>query len=561
MLNPKRYSVMRDAPQDVGLGLFPEGNPAEMQVSEADILAEMIRRANGIREPIQATAQVAPEPGPINSKPIVAAAPTVTAPELDKGPYPDRLDPNDPVGSMANAARARNYYIADSTHNAGNIGDFMSLVSRSVAGIGNVRGKMAETAVPDYMADLKKTAAARAEMMNNADDRYQKAMLSKELMDIKGKSAGEAGYKAKEAESRIALNNARAKGLITQSQYNQALQDPTSYESLMTRLAAAGLGMSTSEVVPGSAIQPLLKTMSGAYNTNLGYDAKLAQQASQREIQAAQARAAGERLDTQTATQRELQEQRLTAQREIDEQRRIAQKEINDARIAADLEKNKNTTGTAKEIAAGRNKSALEVAKAKAQAAKDLAAQRAKMGGGKAGVVGGGIDKIRQEYQRNPVVKETNSIISSWARLQKSFADPTPAGDLNLIYGYMKMLDPGSTVREGEFATAQNAGSAFQKIGAQYNKVISGQRLTKQQRQDFYNSAKGLYQGQLGALRNVNKQYKDLAKSRGLNTKDLLLQGEKKKIRLPSGFKGNRISYQGKPYVWNDSEKVYEEEE
>lgn len=378
MFNPKRYSVMRDKPEDVGLGLFPEGNPGDMQVSEADILAEMIRRANGIKEPIQATAQVAQEPGPIVSKPIIAAAPTVSAPELDKGPYPDRIDPTDPIGSMANASRARNYYIADSTHNAGNIGDFFSLASRAVAGIGNVRGKMAETAVPQYVDDLKKTAAARAKMMDEADDRYQKALLSKSLIDTKSKSVGEAGYKAREAESRIALNNARANGLITQSQYNQALLDPTSYESLMTRLAAAGLGMSTSEVVPGSAIQPLLKTMSGAYNTNLGYDAKLAQQASQREIQAAQARAAGERLDTQTASQKELLEQRLAAHREIDEQRRIAQKEISDARIAADMAKNQNTTGTAKAIAEGRNQNALAVAKAKAQAAKEIAAQRAK---------------------------------------------------------------------------------------------------------------------------------------------------------------------------------------
>ena len=36
---------------------------------------------------------------------------------------------------------------------------------------------------------------------------------------------------------------------------------------------------------------------------------------------------------------------------------------------------------------------------------------------------------------------------------------PDAAGDMALIFSYMKMLDPNSTVREGEYATAQDAGS------------------------------------------------------------------------------------------------------
>lgn len=564
MLNPKRYSVMRDAPEEVGVGLFPEGNPGEMQLSEADILQEMIRRANGVQDPVVTTAQVAQEPSQITSKPITAAEPTVTAPELDKGGYPDRIDPNDPIGSMAAASRARNYYIADSTHNAGNIGDFFSLASKAVAGIGNVRGKMAETAVPDYMAELKKTAAARAELMNNADDRYQKAMLSKELMGIKGKSTGEAGYKADESKSRAELNRAKALGYINEADYLKALQDPTSAATLMTRLYASGQGLTTSPDIPGSAIYPLIKPMAGTYNANSSFDAKMAQIETQKILAADKDRKDLEMQGNTIENQKTLAERKEQADKEAREAKIVADKAAQDAKIAADAAKTDKVTGTAKSIAEGRNKTALQVAREKAALAKKLAADKAaamKAGGGKGSSPNKDIDALRKEYQRQKVVSDSYIVKSAHERLQHGINNPTAAGDIALLYGYMKILDPGSTVRESEFATAQNAGSIPERIWAKFNQAKSGQRLTESQRKDFAQSAKGTYQGQLKVLRDVNAKYKELAKSRGLAPKDLLLQGERKKIKLPSGFKGNRISYQGKAFSWNDTEKVYEGEE
>jgi len=39
------------------------------------------------------------------------------------------------------------------------------------------------------------------------------------------------------------------------------------------------------------------------------------------------------------------------------------------------------------------------------------------------------------------------------------------------------MLDPGSVVRESEFATAQNAAGVPDQVRNMYNKVLSGTRL------------------------------------------------------------------------------------
>jgi len=78
-------------------------------------------------------------------------------------------------------------------------------------------------------------------------------------------------------------------------------------------------------------------------------------------------------------------------------------------------------------------------------------------------------------------------------RVQASAQDPSAAGDLALIFNFMKILDPGSTVREGEFATAENAAGIPERIRAKWNKAKAGERLTKKSRADFVGRANKLF--------------------------------------------------------------------
>lgn len=87
--------------------------------------------------------------------------------------------------------------------------------------------------------------------------------------------------------------------------------------------------------------------------------------------------------------------------------------------------------------------------------------------------------------------------VGSYNRIVASAQEPSAAGDLSLIFNYMKMLDPASVVREGEFATAANTGSIPQTIAAKYNKVLNGERLSSSIRQDFVDRAEKLYQAAL----------------------------------------------------------------
>ena len=95
----------------------------------------------------------------------------------------------------------------------------------------------------------------------------------------------------------------------------------------------------------------------------------------------------------------------------------------------------------------------------------------------------------------------------AYNRVATSAKNPSAAGDVALIFNYMKMLDPGSVVREGEFATAQNSGSIPDILRAKYNKVLNGQRLSDNIRADFSDRSKSLFDSANKQQESLNKEY------------------------------------------------------
>lgn len=131
---------------------------------------------------------------------------------------------------------------------------------------------------------------------------------------------------------------------------------------------------------------------------------------------------------------------------------------------------------------------------------------------------------LRKEYIGLPTTKATQDTAASIERIRQSYDNPSAAGDLALIFNYMKMLDPGSTVREGEFANAQNAAGIPDRIRNQYNKVMSGERLGDGQRTDFATQAERQYQAQLNAQKTFMDQYTQLAGKYGVEPSQVLFE-------------------------------------
>jgi len=130
--------------------------------------------------------------------------------------------------------------------------------------------------------------------------------------------------------------------------------------------------------------------------------------------------------------------------------------------------------------------------------------------------------KLRDEYVGQ--TKDFKTIQSAWRSIKTSGGEPSAAGDMSLIFGYMKLLDPGSTVREGEYANAQNAGGVPDRVVASYNKLINGQILSDAQRKDFLGQAKKQYDSRRGEYGELKKSYTSLAKEYGLEPKRVVVE-------------------------------------
>lgn len=119
------------------------------------------------------------------------------------------------------------------------------------------------------------------------------------------------------------------------------------------------------------------------------------------------------------------------------------------------------------------------------------------------------------------IVRESGEFISqrdSFGRIRASGQDPSAAGDLALIFNYMKLLDPNSVVRESEFANAQNTGSVPQRVWATYNRVLSGERLAPDQRQDFLDRAERLFTQASEDQKRRNSRFRSRAEDAGIKT-------------------------------------------
>jgi hypothetical protein len=130
-------------------------------------------------------------------------------------------------------------------------------------------------------------------------------------------------------------------------------------------------------------------------------------------------------------------------------------------------------------------------------------------------------ESLRKEFAT--LAKPYFEVRDAYSRVQQSAAKPSAAGDLALIFNYMKMLDPGSVVREGEFATAQSAAGVPDRVWNLYNRILSGERLNPQQRDDFTGQARGLFQRQEQQYQGIQKQYKAITERTGVDPRNTIV--------------------------------------
>jgi hypothetical protein len=129
-------------------------------------------------------------------------------------------------------------------------------------------------------------------------------------------------------------------------------------------------------------------------------------------------------------------------------------------------------------------------------------------------------NQLRDEATK--AVEPFRVVQSAFTALNRVASNPSPASDLALLYQFNKLLDPGSVVRESEFANAARTGSLDQRIGATVLNVLQGVRLTPEQRADFVKQAQELLGASRQSYDQVREDFTGRAQRAGVDPRDVL---------------------------------------
>lgn len=138
---------------------------------------------------------------------------------------------------------------------------------------------------------------------------------------------------------------------------------------------------------------------------------------------------------------------------------------------------------------------------------------------------------LRKEYTM--LSSDMRTINDSVGKLRAGQRLDSGQGDIAMVYAYMKMLDPTSVVREGEYATAENTGGAAQKLIGTYNKLLTGERLLPAERDKFVTAAESLAGEKTERFAKLRSQYEDVARKAGADPNRVMLDEGKGVVSPP----------------------------
>jgi hypothetical protein len=125
------------------------------------------------------------------------------------------------------------------------------------------------------------------------------------------------------------------------------------------------------------------------------------------------------------------------------------------------------------------------------------------------------IGSLRTEFLGIPEVKEFRQVQNATRQIIDLTSKGTPIGNIGSVFSLMKILDPGSTVREGEAASVQNAAGVPDRFRNAYNQLLSGEGLSLAQRTDMADVARSIYNQRLTGYNSLAETYRGLMTDQG----------------------------------------------
>ncbi len=153
--------------------------------------------------------------------------------------------------------------------------------------------------------------------------------------------------------------------------------------------------------------------------------------------------------------------------------------------------------------------------------------------------------KLASAFKQEPIYKDFSDMKSSFGQVVSSLSQGTPIGDVAGATKVMKLLDPGSVVRETELGIAMAAAGRMDRLNNYFNNMMTGQKLTPTQREDFKALSNELYAAAGQAYNQKRSEYEQFGNAYGFKNLNTAL-GVPATIpslmrRGPSGGGGNPL--------------------
>ena len=139
--------------------------------------------------------------------------------------------------------------------------------------------------------------------------------------------------------------------------------------------------------------------------------------------------------------------------------------------------------------------------------------------------------KLRSDFRSEPTYKAYQEVDSAFRQVKEGAKMQSPAGDLAAATKVMKILDPGSVVRESELGMAIAATGLADRVGNYATMVLKGTKLTPSQRKDFTDLSEKLYNAAANQYNAKRAEYETIANRNQLNAEDVA--GAPAKIAMP----------------------------
>lgn len=141
---------------------------------------------------------------------------------------------------------------------------------------------------------------------------------------------------------------------------------------------------------------------------------------------------------------------------------------------------------------------------------------------------------LRKEVKADPTIKNFKDVQFAYDQVSTALKKPSAANDLTAATKFMKILDPGSVVRESELGLAMEATGKLDLAMNYFNRLQTGEKLTPSQRQDFLQAATALYEAASSRAKPVIEQYTQIARDSGLNSDRVIDKDLQSILRNPA---------------------------